>query len=280
MRMIVDHISYTYKENSKPTIQDVSFEIKDKEILAIIGQTGSGKSTLIQQMNGLLRPDAGTIYYHGKDVFDKDYNLRDLRSKVGLVFQYPEYQLFESDVFSDVCFGPKNQKIGKKQAELKAFEALRQVGVPEELFYASPFELSGGQKRRVAIAGVLAMEPEILILDEPAAGLDPQGRKELLAMLVKLKEEKNMSIVLVSHSMDDVADYADRVMVMKEGKIAYLDTPQNVFCHKKELEEMGLSIPQITHLMYSMKAAGFRVDVNCHTVEEAKEEILRLYGRG
>ncbi len=280
MRMIVDHISYTYKENSKPTIQDVSFEIKDKEILAIIGQTGSGKSTLIQQMNGLLRPDAGTIYYHGKDVFDKDYNLRDLRSKVGLVFQYPEYQLFESDVFSDVCFGPKNQKIGKKQAELKAFEALRQVGVPEELFYASPFELSGGQKRRVAIAGVLAMEPEILILDEPAAGLDPQGRKELLAMLVKLKEEKNMSIVLVSHSMDDVADYADRVMVMKEGEIAYLDTPQNVFCHKKELEEMGLSIPQITHLMYSMKAAGFRVDVNCHTVEEAKEEILRLYGRG
>ena len=213
-------------------------------------------------------------------MFDKDYNLRDLRSKVGLVFQYPEYQLFESDVFSDVCFGPKNQKIGKKQAELKAFEALRQVGVPEELFYASPFELSGGQKRRVAIAGVLAMEPEILILDEPAAGLDPQGRKELLAMLVKLKEEKNMSIVLVSHSMDDVADYADRVMVMKEGKIAYLDTPQNVFCHKKELEEMGLSIPQITHLMYSMKAAGFRVDVNCHTVEEAKEEILRLYGRG
>ena len=280
MRMIVDHISYTYKENPKPTIQDVSFEIKDKEILAIIGQTGSGKSTLIQQMNGLLRPDAGTIYYHGKDVFDKDYNLRDLRSKVGLVFQYPEYQLFESDVFSDVCFGPKNQKIGKKQAELKAFEALRQVGVPEELFYASPFELSGGQKRRVAIAGVLAMEPEILILDEPAAGLDPQGRKELLAMLVKLKEEKNMSIVLVSHSMDDVADYADRVMVMKEGEIAYLDTPQNVFCHKKELEEMGLSIPQITHLMYSMKAAGFRVDVNCHTVEEAKEEILRLYGRG
>ena len=280
MRMIVDHISYTYKENSKPTIQDVSFEIKDKEILAIIGQTGSGKSTLIQQMNGLLRPDAGTIYYHGKDVFDKDYNLRDLRSKVGLVFQYPEYQLFESDVFSDVCFGPKNQKIGKKQAELKAFEALRQVGVPEELFYVSPFELSGGQKRRVAIAGVLAMEPEILILDEPAAGLDPQGRKELLAMLVKLKEEKNMSIVLVSHSMDDVADYADRVMVMKEGEIAYLDTPQNVFCHKKELEEMGLSIPQITHLMYSMKAAGFRVDVNCHTVEEAKEEILRLYGRG
>ena len=280
MRMIVDHISYTYKENSKPTIQDVSFEIKDKEILAIIGQTGSGKSTLIQQMNWLLRPDAGTIYYHGKDVFDKDYNLRDLRSKVGLVFQYPDYQLFESDVFSDVCFGPKNQKIGKKQAELKAFEALRQVGVPEELFYASPFELSGGQKRRVAIAGVLAMEPEILILDEPAAGLDPQGRKELLAMLVKLKEEKNMSIVLVSHSMDDVADYADRVMVMKEGEIAYLDTPQNVFCHKKELEEMGLSIPQITHLMYSMKAAGFRVDVNCHTVEEAKEEILRLYGRG
>lgn len=280
MRMIVDHISYTYKENPKPTIQDVSFEIKDKEILAIIGQTGSGKSTLIQQMNGLLRPDTGTIYYHGKDVFDKDYNLRDLRSKVGLVFQYPEYQLFESDVFSDVCFGPKNQKIGKKQAELKAFEALRQVGVPEELFYASPFELSGGQKRRVAIAGVLAMEPEILILDEPAAGLDPQGRKELLAMLVKLKEEKNMSIVLVSHSMDDVADYADRVMVMKEGEIAYLDTPQNVFCHKKELEEMGLSIPQITHLMYSMKAAGFQVDVNCHTVEEAKEEILRLYKRG
>ena len=280
MRMIVDHISYTYKENPKPTIQDVSFEIKDKEILAIIGQTGSGKSTLIQQMNGLLRPDTGTIYYHGKDVFDKDYNLRDLRSKVGLVFQYPEYQLFESDVFSDVCFGPKNQKIGKKQAELKAFEALRQVGVPEELFYVSPFELSGGQKRRVAIAGVLAMEPEILILDEPAAGLDPQGRKELLAMLVKLKEEKNMSVVLVSHSMDDVADYADRVMVMKEGKFAYLDTPQNVFCYKKELEEMGLSIPQIPHLMYSMKAAGFQVDVNCHTVEEAKEEILRLYKRG
>lgn len=280
MRMIVDHISYTYKENKKPTIQDVSFEIKEKEILTIIGQTGSGKSTLIQQMNGLLRPDTGTIYYHGKDVFDKDYHLRDLRSKVGLVFQYPEYQLFESDVFSDVCFGPKNQGMSKKQAELKAFAALRMVGVPEELFYVSPFELSGGQKRRVAIAGVLAMEPEILILDELAAGLDPQGRKELLSMLVKLKEEKNMSIVLVSHSMDDVAEYADRVMVLRDGKIAYLDTPKNAFLHKEELEAMGLSVPQITHLMYSVRAAGGMVDVNCHTIAEAKEEILKLYGRG
>lgn len=280
MRMIVDHISYTYKENKKPTIQDVSFEIKEKEILTIIGQTGSGKSTLIQQMNGLLRPDTGTIYYHGKDVFDKDYHLRDLRSKVGLVFQYPEYQLFESDVFSDVCFGPKNQGMSKKQAELKAFVALRMVGVPEELFYVSPFELSGGQKRRVAIAGVLAMEPEILILDEPAAGLDPQGRKELLSMLVKLKEEKNMSIVLVSHSMDDVAEYADRVMVLRDGKIAYLDTPKNVFSHKEELEAMGLSVPQITHLMYSVRATGGMVDVNCHTIAEAKEAILKLYGRG
>lgn len=278
--MIVDHISYTYKENKKPTIQDVSFEIKEKEILTIIGQTGSGKSTLIQQMNGLLRPDTGTIYYHGKDVFDKDYHLRDLRSKVGLVFQYPEYQLFESDVFSDVCFGPKNQGMSKKQAELKAFVALRMVGVPEELFYVSPFELSGGQKRRVAIAGVLAMEPEILILDEPAAGLDPQGRKELLSMLVKLKEEKNMSIVLVSHSMDDVAEYADRVMVLRDGKIAYLDTPKNVFSHKEELEAMGLSVPQITHLMYSVRATGGMVDVNCHTIAEAKEAILKLYGRG
>lgn len=283
MSLIVDKINYTYEIGTgfeRHALKDVSLAIEDGEFVGLIGHTGSGKSTLIQHFNGLVKATSGTIYYNGQDIYDKDYNMKDLRSKVGLVFQYPEHQLFETDIFKDVCFGPKNLGLSKKDVELRAFEALRMVGIPEELFYQSPFDLSGGQKRRVAIAGVLAMKPEVLILDEPTAGLDPKGRDEILDCVKKLHEEMGITVILVSHSMEDVANYVDRIIVMNDGVLTYDDTPKNIFTHYRELEAIGLAAPQVTYIMNDLKQAGINVDTTAITVEEAKESVLRAVRKG
>ena len=228
-------------------------------------------------MNGLLKATSGHIYFNGEDIYDKDFSMKKLRSKVGLVFQYPEHQLFEIDVLSDVCFGPKNLGLGKKEAELKAFDALRKVGLPMDLYYQSPFELSGGQKRRVAIAGVLAMEPEVLILDEPTAGLDPRGRDEILHQVKQLQTETGMTILLVSHSMEDVAEYVDRIIVMNKGQVMYDDVPKAVFSHYKELEEIGLAAPQVTYILHELKNRGFDVDTGATTIEDAAETVGKAF---
>ena len=230
----------------------------------------------MQHLNGLLRATSGNIYFNGQDIDDEDFHKKELRSKVGLVFQYPEHQLFEVDVFSDVCFGPKNLGLSKKETELLAYEALKKVGLPDECFYQSPFDLSGGQKRRVAIAGVLAMKPQVLILDEPTAGLDPKGREEILGQICKLKEASNITVILVSHSMEDVAEYVERILVMNQGRIMYDDVPKEVFKHYKELEEVGLAAPQVTYIMHNLKEAGLRVDENATTIKEAAQEIYRV----
>ena len=277
MLLIADHISYIYSPGTayeKKALDDVSLTINKGEFVGIIGHTGSGKSTLIQHFNGLEKATSGTIYFDGQDIYDKDFNMKSLRSRVGLVFQYPEHQLFETTVLEDVKFGPKNLGLGKVQVDLRAFEAIKQVGLSEKCYDDSPFELSGGQKRRVAIAGVLAMKPEILILDEPTAGLDPRGRDEILDQIAKLHKE-GLTVILVSHSMEDVAKYADRIIAMNSGKVAFDGTPKAVFRHYKELERMGLPAPQITYVMQEMKELGLNVDTDVSTVEEAKEEILK-----
>lgn len=279
MSIILDKVNYTYSTGTAYEVQalkNINLKIEDGEFIGIIGHTGSGKSTLIQHMNGLIKATSGGIYYNGEDLYDSDYDLKELRSKVGLVFQYPEHQLFEATIFDDVCFGPMNQGLSKNEAGLRAFEALKNVGIPEELFYQPPFDLSGGQKRRVAIAGILAMKPEVLILDEPTAGLDPKGRDEIFEQIVKMHEENNMTIILVSHSMEDVAQYVKRIIVMNQGQVMYDDVPANVFRHYKELEAVGLAAPQVTYLMHEMREAGFDVNTDISTVEEAVKEILSL----
>lgn len=279
MLLIADHISYVYSFGTayeKKALDDVSLTINKGEFIGIIGHTGSGKSTLIQHFNGLEKATSGTVYYNGQDIYDKDFNMKSLRSKVGLVFQYPEHQLFETTVLEDVKFGPKNLGLDKLEVDIRAFEAIKQVGLSEKCYDDSPFELSGGQKRRVAIAGVLAMKPEILILDEPTAGLDPRGRDEILDRIAKLHKE-GLTVILVSHSMEDVAKYADRIIAMNDGKVAFDGTPKEVFRHYKELERMGLSAPQTTYVMQEMKDLGLDVDTDVSTVDEAKNEILRAY---
>lgn len=279
MALILDHVTYEYGGGTELTVRalnDVSLVIPDGQFIGLIGHTGSGKSTLVQHLNGLLAPTSGHIYYNGEDIHDKDFSKKKLRSKVGLVFQYPEHQLFETDVFTDVCFGPKNLGLDKKEVQLRAFWALKQVGLPDDCFYQPPFDLSGGQKRRAAIAGVLAMKPEVLILDEPTAGLDPKGRDEILDLVASLKEENGMTVILVSHSMDDVAEYVDRIVVMNKGGVCFDDVPKQVFGHKEELESMGLSVPQVTDIMHALKKAGWQsVDTTVTTLEEAKKEILK-----
>lgn len=279
MSIILDKVNYTYSEGTAYEIhalKDINLKIEDGEFIGIIGHTGSGKSTLIQHFNGLAKATSGTIYYNGEDIYDEDYDLRSLRNRVGLVFQYPEHQLFETTIFDDVCFGPKNQGLDKNEAGLRAFEALRSVGLPEELYYQSPFELSGGQKRRVAIAGVLAMKPEVLILDEPTAGLDPAGRDEILDLIQKMHKEKGITVILVSHSMEDVAKYVDRIIVMNQGQMMFDDCPKEVFKHYKELEAIGLAAPQVTYLMHELMEKGLPVDIEATTVEEAKESLLKV----
>lgn len=282
MSIIVDKVNYVYSQGTAYEIQalkNINLKIEEGEFIGIIGHTGSGKSTLIQHLNGLTKATSGAIYYNGADIYDEDYNLKELRSKVGLVFQYPEHQLFETTIFEDVCFGPKNQGLTKEEAELRAFAALKSVGLPEEVYYHSPFDLSGGQKRRVAIAGVLAMQPEVLILDEPTAGLDPKGRDEILDQVAKLHKERGITVILVSHSMEDVAKYVDRIIVMNQGSVMFDDIPKRVFAHYRELEAVGLAAPQVTYLMHELAAAGIPVSVDATTVAEAKEEILAKLGR-
>ncbi len=279
MSIIVNELNYIYNPGTAMEVQalrDINLEISDGEFIGIIGHTGSGKSTLIQHLNGLIRATSGGIFYNGADIYDEGYDLRTLRTKVGLVFQYPEHQLFETTVMADVCYGPKNQGLDEKEAMLRAVASLNAVHFPEKHFYDSPFELSGGQKRRVAIAGVLAMNPEVLILDEPTAGLDPQGRDEILEMVSDLRRTQHITVILVSHSMEDVARYVDRLIVMNGGGIMYDDTPQAVFAHYKELEEVGLMAPQVTYVMHALAEAGIPVETGATTVAEAKDEIVRV----
>ena len=280
MSIILDKVNYIYSENTAYEIQalkNINKKIEDGEFIGLIGHTGSGKSTLIQHLNGLMHATYGGIYYNGQDIYDEDYNRKELRSKVGLVFQYPEHQLFETTIFADVAFGPRNQGLSKKEADLKAFTALRSVGLKENDWYRSPFELSGGQKRRAAIAGVLAMEPEVLVLDEPTAGLDPKGRDEILDQVAKLHMERNMTIILVSHSMEDVAKYVERLIVMSQGSILFDGTPREVFAHYQELEAVGLAAPQVTYLMHELRKRGIPVEGGATTLEEAKIAILQAF---
>lgn len=280
--MILDHVNYIYEAGTSMefhALTDINLVIPEGQFIGLIGHTGSGKSTLVQHLNGLLKPTSGAIYYNGADINEEDYNKKELRSKVGLVFQYPEHQLFEIDVFSDVCFGPKNLGLDKKETELRAYAALKQVGIEDEYFYQSPFDLSGGQKRRVAIAGVLAMKPEVLVLDEPTAGLDPKGRDEILDQIAALRKKTGMTVILVSHSMEDVAKYVDRIIVMNKSKVMFDDEPREVFRHYKELEEVGLAAPQVTYIMQALKQKGFMVDTDITTVEEAKNAILDALGK-
>ena len=277
MSMKLKKVSYVYSEGDafeKKALDEISLEIPDGQFIGIIGHTGSGKSTLIQHLNGLLRATSGAIYYDGENIYQEGYDMRTLRSKVGLVFQYPEHQLFEVDVFSDVCFGPKNLGLSKEEVEERAKKALTQVGLDESYYKKSPFELSGGQKRRVAIAGILAMHPQVLILDEPTAGLDPKGRDEILNQVALLQKERKITVILVSHSMEDVARYVDRIIVVNDGKILFDDTPKQVFQHYKELESVGLAAPQVTYVVKALKEKGWDIDTTATTVEEAKEAIL------
>ena len=278
MSIELKNITYTYSPGTAYEIhalKDINLEIPDGQFIGVIGHTGSGKSTLIQHLNALIRPTSGSVLYNGEDVWEEKYDRRKLRSQVGLVFQYPEHQLFESDVLSDVCFGPMNQGMSREEAEAEAKKALLQVGFKEKNFSKSPFELSGGQKKRVAIAGVLAMNPKILILDEPTAGLDPKGRDEILDQISELPKARGITIILVSHSMEDVAKYVERLIVVNRGQIAFDDTPREVFSHYQELEAMGLAAPQITYIMHALKQKGLKVDPNATTVEEARDDILR-----
>lgn len=281
MSLILDHVNYIYggdTELAVHALNDINLVIPDGQFIGLIGHTGSGKSTLVQHLNGLLKPTNGAIYFNGEDIHDSDFDKKKLRSKVGLVFQYPEHQLFEIDVFSDVCFGPKNLGLSKKETELRAYEALKLVGLEDDFFYQSPFDLSGGQKRRVAIAGVLAMKPDILILDEPTAGLDPKGRDEILDQIAKLHSEMGITVILVSHSMEDVAKYVERIIVMNRGSVLYDNAPKEVFKHYKELEQVGLAAPQVTYIMQALKERGLPVNTEVTTILEARDEILRMKG--
>ncbi len=280
MSIILDKVNYVYSTGSAYEIQalkNINLQIEDGQFIGIIGHTGSGKSTLIQHMNGLMKATSGGIYFNGRDIYEEDYDKKELRTRVGLVFQYPEHQLFETTIFDDVCFGPMNQGLSKDEAGLRAFEALKMVGMPESLYYQSPFELSGGQKRRVAIAGVLAMKPEVLILDEPTAGLDPKGRDEILDLIADMHKKKKMTVILVSHSMEDVAKYVQRIIVMNSGEIIYDGTPGEVFRHYRELETIGLAAPQVTYLMHELKEFGLDADTDATTIEEAKKSILKMF---
>ena len=281
MSIKLEHVNYIYGEGTayeKHALKDINLEIPDGQFLEIIGHTGSGKSTLIQHLNGLIKATSGVIYYSGENIYAEGYSMKELRSHVGLVFQYPEYQLFEEDVLSDVCFGPKNLGLSEEEVKMRSLEALHQVGLKEKYYDKSPFDLSGGQKRRVAIAGILAMHPEVLILDEPTAGLDPKGRDDILDQIAKLHEERGITVILVSHSMEDVAKYVDRIIVMDHGCMKFDGEPKKVFEHYKELESIGLSAPQVTYVMQDLKEKGFDVDVHAITVEEAKQSILQAFG--
>ena len=277
MAIRIEHLNYIYSAGTafeRHALEDINLELPDGQFIGVIGHTGSGKSTLIQHLNGLLKATSGAVYYNDKNIYDEGYDMKSLRSKVGLVFQYPEHQLFEADVFTDVCFGPKNLGLSKEEVEARAYEALKLVGLKEKYYKMSPFELSGGQKRRVAIAGILAMNPDVLVLDEPTAGLDPKGRDDILDQVARLHREKKITVVLVSHSMEDVARYVDRIIVMNRGQVMFDNTPREVFKHYKELESVGLAAPQVTYLMHELQEKGWDIPADATTVEEAAKAIL------
>ena len=278
-----DHVTYTYSVGTgyeTKALDDVSLSIESGQFIGIIGHTGSGKSTLIQHMNGLLSPTEGCVCYNGRDICSEGFDKKELRTQVGMVFQYPEHQLFETTVFEDVKFGPKNQGLNDAEAAERANEALELVDFPEEFYEQSPFELSGGQKRRAAIAGVIAMKPVVVILDEPTAGLDPQGRKEILDMISAMHKRMGNTVILVSHSMEDVAEYADRIIVMDEGHVRFDGTPRDVFSHYIELEEMGLAAPEVTYFMHDLRDAGWDVDPLETDIDKAAAQIAAAFKRG
>ncbi len=280
--IIVNELEHIYGRGTafeKRALHHVNIKIDRGERIGLIGHTGSGKSTLIQHFNGLLKPSSGSVFFDGEDIFDKDYSLKKLRSKVGLVFQYPEHQLFESTVIEDVKFGPRNIGMEDLQTDLHAFEALKQVGIGQELLDVSPLELSGGQKRRVAIAGVLAMEPEVLILDEPTAGLDPQGRDEIFELVTELHRKRGITVIIASHSMEDMARYVDRLIVMNEGTVRYDGSTEEVFSHYRDLEKIGLMAPQVTYVMEGLAQRGISLPHNAITIEQAVDSIIRAAGK-
>ena len=282
MSIQVKHLNQIYSQGTafeQQALKDVNLEIEDGEFIGLIGHTGSGKSTLIQHLNGLIRATDGDILYNGVSIYSEGFKMKELRSKVGLVFQYPEHQLFEADVFSDVCYRPRNQGLSEEEVKERAKEALQAVGFPENFYTQSPFELSGGQKRRVAIAGVLAMRPEVLILDEPTAGLDPKGRDEILDLLKSLHDGKKLTIIIVSHSMEDMARYVGRIVVMNHGEKVFDGTPKEVFRHYRELEAMGLAAPQITYVVQELRARGVDIADDITTIEEARDAILALLAK-
>lgn len=277
------NLTYTYGAGtpfSKTAIEDVNIAIKKGEFIGLIGHTGSGKSTLIQQLNGLLRPTSGTVLLNGKDIWEKKKEIRKVRFQVGMVFQYPEYQLFEDTVIKDIGFGPRNMGLSQDEVNQRVMQAVDFVGLDHALLEKSPFDLSGGEKRRAAIAGVIAMDPDVLVLDEPTAGLDPQGRDHLLSQIKAYHQQRQNTVILVSHSMEDIARVADRVLVMNESKVFLFDETAKVFSHAKELEQIGLRVPQVTKIMMKLHENGYPVDPAVFTLEQAVKEILPLVQRG
>ena len=282
MALLLNHVEHVYGKGTafeKVALYDINLQINEGEFIGLIGHTGSGKSTLIQHLNGLLKPTDGGVYYNGEDINEKGFSKKKLRSKVGIVFQYPEQQLFETTVLEDVKFGPKNLGLDNLEMDMRSYEALKQVGIGEDLLDVLPFELSGGQKRRVAIAGVLAMQPEILILDEPTAGLDPQGKDDILNLIEKLHRERKITVIVVSHSMEDMGKYAERLIVMDSGCVAYDGTPEEVFSHYKELEKIGILAPQVTYVVEGLAKKGIRLPHNAINVKQAADAIL-AYRKG
>ncbi len=277
----VDNITHIYGAKSpfeQHAVRGVSLEIQEGELLGIIGHTGSGKSTFIQHLNGLLRPDSGRVLLEGKDIWENPKKIRDVRFQVGMVFQYPEHQLFEDTIYKDIAFGPKNMGLSDDEVDRRVRQAAAYVGLSEDLLEKSPFDLSGGEKRRAAIAGVMAMEPRVLILDEPTAGLDPRGREQVLAMIKDYQKSRGTTVLLVSHSMEDVARVADRVLVMAGGRVAMLDTVERVFSQAEELERIGLTIPAVTKILLLLRRSGVAVDTAAYTVDQAAEQLLTLLG--
>ncbi len=278
MPIEVKNLTHIYSPGTpfeKVALSGISFKVEDGDFVGLIGHTGSGKSTLIQHLNGLLKPHGGSVLVDGEDIGQKGVDMKKIRSKVGIVFQYPEYQLFEETVYKDIAFGPKNQGLTEDEIDARIRHVADLVGLKEKYFEKSPFELSGGQKRRVAIAGVLAMKPEVLILDEPAAGLDPVGRDEILGRIKSICEREGITVILVSHSMEDIARYAEKIIVMSDGEMKMFDTVENIFAHSEELYGMGLTVPQACRVMQGLKEQGIPVNDKIYTVDGATEEILR-----
>ena len=277
----IEHLTHTYSAGTpfqRSAVEDMSLSVMDGEFLGIIGHTGSGKSTLIQHLNGLLKPTSGRILLQGKDIWADPKKIRDVRFQVGLVFQYPEYQLFEETVYKDIAFGPKNMGLDEADIDRRVRSAAAFVGLTEAMLDKSPFELSGGQKRRVAIAGVIAMEPKVLVLDEPTAGLDPRGRDDILARIQDYHRAKNASVVLVSHSMEEIARNVDRIVVLSDSHVFMEGTPRQVFARADELERVGLDIPQVTKVALTLRRRGLPVDTAVYTVEALRDALLRLKG--